>query len=115
MYELKVMLPVIRNANGIIIDDREIIVKKAVQDSYFTQDTGFITNEALDHPKIEATYFDSTMPSTHHIEKRKKEIEDVDVTFGIRVDDIHHDITVEEIKSIFSNFGIILNHYYRHH
>ena len=105
--------------NNTIIDDREIIVKKAIQDSYFTQDTGFITNEALDHAKIETTYFDSTMPSTHYIEKRKKEIEDVDVTFGIRVDDIHHDVTVEEIKAIFSNFGIIIiiiiiidSHYY---
>jgi arginine/serine-rich splicing factor 2 len=95
----------ISEMNGVIVDDREIVVKKAIQDSYFTQDTGFITNEALDHPKIETTYFDPTMPATHHIEKRKKEIEEVDVTFGIRIDDIHHDITVEELKSIFASFG----------
>jgi RNA recognition motif-containing protein len=52
------------------------------------------------------------MPATHYIEKRKKEIEEVDVTFGIRVDDIHPDITIEQIKSIFENFGEISSLYY---
>ena len=91
----------IREMNGKMIKNRQIFVVTAEQDSFFTMDTGYITNEALDHPEVPKPPFDTTLSSSHYSHLRAEEIRDLDVTFNIRVDDIHPHITPEILRHVF--------------
>lgn len=63
------------------------------QNSYFTQDTGFITNEEFDVPRPPPPDFDSTLPDTHYTIKRKEELKNNGGGFSVRIDDLPSEIT----------------------
>jgi RNA recognition motif-containing protein len=63
------------------------------QQSYFTQDTGFITNEEFDVPKIPPPDFDSSLPENHWEMKRKADLKHNLDTFSVRIDDLDPHIT----------------------
>jgi RNA recognition motif-containing protein len=52
--------------NGCLYGDKKLSIHKAnLQDSFFTQDTGYITNEAFDTPILKPPPFDGSLPRTH--------------------------------------------------
>jgi len=102
----------IHQMDGRYLYGKEIRVVMAIQNSFFTQDTGYMTNESLDKKVIVITKFDSSMPIQHHVVKREEEIKDVEVTFNLRVDDISPSIPIENIRDIFKQFGEISSIYY---
>ena len=102
----------IRQMDGRYLYGKEIRVVMAIQNSFFTQDTGYMTNESLDKKVVVISKFDSSMPIQHHIVKREEEIKEVEVTFNLRVDDISPSIPVETIRDIFKQFGEISSVYY---
>lgn len=57
------------------------------QDSYFTQDTGFITNELFDVPVVKVDNFDPSLPETHYTVKRQRELKYAESSYNVRVDD----------------------------
>ena len=57
-------------SNGGIWNETKIKVKEAEQHHFFTQDTGYITNEALDSVVVAAKKFDPSLPSNHYAGKR---------------------------------------------
>mmetsp|Transcript_2710 Transcript_2710/g.4203 ORF Transcript_2710/g.4203 Transcript_2710/m.4203 type:complete len:232 (-) Transcript_2710:123-818(-) len=83
-----------------------------MQNSYFTQDTGFITNQLFDTPKVAETDFDSTMPPAHYPTKRKEELKQLDVQYTLRIDDLPPEISKEQLEEIFSEFGEVCSIYY---
>jgi RNA recognition motif-containing protein len=102
----------ILQTDGRYLYGKEIRVVMAIQNSYFTQDTGYMTNESLDKKVVVVDKFDSSMPIQHHAVKREEEIKEVDVTFNLRVDDISPSIPIETIRDIFKQFGEISSVYY---
>ena len=81
------------NLDGIVINNVKIGVANAKQNSFFTMDTGYITNSEFDAKEPVTTYFDSTMPEEHHIKKREEILKNVDVVYAVRVDDLHPTVT----------------------
>ena len=70
----------------------KLTVAPAKQESFFTRDTGFITNSALDTPIIENNYFDDSMPPEHQRLKREEYLKQVDVVYTVRVDDLDENV-----------------------
>ncbi len=70
-----------------------VITDGNVQDSFFTLDTGFITNEAFDQPRIALDTFDGSLPSNHYEIKRKLALSKAEQVYSIRIDDLPLDIT----------------------
>lgn len=96
--------------DGVYVWDNRLSVQDAnKQQSYFTQDTGFITNEEFDVPKLPPPDFDSSLPATHYDMKRKQMLRDQTDVFSVRIDDLHPEITKEMLEEIFSQFGEIAN------
>ena len=58
-----------------------------LQESYFTQDTGFITNELFDVPVVKVDNFDPSLPEEHYTIKRQRELKYAETHFNVRVDD----------------------------
>lgn len=102
----------LENLNGTEIDGCTIKVEHAEQHSFFTLDTGFITNSLLDTPFRNTDEFDSSMPSEHYELKRVEAIKDVDVVFGVKVEDIDIDISPEQLHELFRRIGEISSIYY---
>ena len=98
--------------NGRVFDDRALVIVEAKQESFFTQDTGYITNSAFDTPQVTHKEFDSSMPASHYEKRREAEIKEVEVTFTLRVYDIHKSVTQEQILAYFRQFGEINSIYY---
>ncbi len=111
-YTLEAAEKAIYQMDGRYLYGKEIRVVMAIQNSFFTQDTGYMTNESLDKKVVVISKFDSSMPIQHHIVKREEEIKEVEVTFNLRVDDISPSIPVETIRDIFKQFGEISSIYY---
>jgi hypothetical protein len=84
----------IMEMDGATFGDNAVVVTDGnSQDSYFTQDTGFITNEAFDKPRVVVDNFDSSLPSNHYEIKRKLELSKADRVYSIRIDDLPLDVT----------------------
>lgn len=62
------------------------------QNSFFTQDTGFITNEAFDTPKVSVDNFRADLPESHFEMRRRQELLLKTNVFAVRVDDIPPEI-----------------------
>jgi hypothetical protein len=79
--------------HGAVYGENVITVGDAnLQDSFFTQDTGFITNEAFDTPKMVENHFDSSMPQDHWTRKRREEVKSTAVQYTLRIDDLPESI-----------------------
>jgi RNA recognition motif-containing protein len=103
-------LRAIEENDGIYLWDNRIVVGEAnKQQSYFTQDTGFITNQEFDVPKPPPPDFDSSLPANHYELKRKQELKGVSNVFSVRVDDLDPQITKEMLEDVFSQFGEVAN------
>jgi hypothetical protein len=98
-------------SNGGIWDETSIKVKRAIQDHFFTQDTGYITNEALDSIVVQAKVFDSSMPTSHYSTKRAEAIKYNDEVFTLKVSDIPAQITPEMLWKLFGSYGEVSNIY----
>ena len=98
-------------SNGGIWDEAPIKVRRALQESFFTQDTGYITNEALDSIKVEEKIFDPTMPPTHRAIKRADAIRNNDEVWTLKVSDIPSVITPEMLHKLFGAYGEVASIY----
>jgi RNA recognition motif-containing protein len=84
----------IEELNNTYLWETRISVQEAnKQHSYFTQDTGFITNEEFDVPRPPPPDFDSSLPETHYQMKRKQELSGQSNVYSIRVNDLPPEIT----------------------
>ncbi len=63
-----------------------IIVTKASQNSFFSQDTGFITNATLDKKVADQVEFDSTMPAAYYEAKYRNRPIDTKNLLTVKVD-----------------------------
>lgn len=120
--------------NGRLYAYKRITVHDAnAQDSFFTQDTGFITNQMFDVPVVKVDNFDPSLPEEHYIIKRQREVKYADNVHNIRIDDLPTDIryvdkasltayysdaklppllSKEELANVFGQFGEISSIYY---
>ena len=98
-------------SNGGIWDETRIKVKRAKQEHFFTMDTGYITNEALDSIKVEEKVFDPTLPDTHYATKRADAIRHNDEVWTLKVSDIPEQITPEMMYKLFGAYGEVSNIY----
>lgn len=89
-----------------------ILIKEAKQVSFFTLDTGYITNEALDTKLVHVAHFDSSLPDNHYQVKHEEELKKADDVFTIRIDDIHEKISPENLRDIFRQYGEVSSIYY---
>jgi len=89
-----------------------ICIKEAKQTSFFTFDTGYITNEALDTKEAVEKFFDSSLPETHYQVKHEEELKKADEVYTIRIDDLHESITPENLRDLFRQYGEISSIYY---
>ena len=94
------------------LDSLPIRIKEAKQVSFFTLDTGYITNEALDTPLVQQTWFDSSLPENHYQVKHEEELKKVDEVYTLRVDDLHEKISPENLRDLFKQYGEICSIYY---
>lgn len=94
------------------LDLLPIRVKEAKQVSFFTFDTGYITNEALDTPLVQQTWFDSSLPKNHYQVKREEELKKADETYTLRIDDLDPKISPENLRDIFKQYGELSSIYY---
>lgn len=75
--------------DGRLYGDKKLTVHEAnMQNSYFTQDTGFITNALFDTPQIVRNDFDGSLPEEHFEILRDRQLAKVEEVHTIRVDDI---------------------------
>lgn len=80
--------------DGMQFGDNTLVVTDGnEQDSYFTQDTGYITNEKFDTVKRIEDNFDGSLPSDHWEMKQKEARSHADKVYSIRIDDLHPEIT----------------------
>lgn len=98
-------------SNGGIWDEQPIYVKESVQNSFFTQDTGYITNEALDNPEVVNKEFDSSLPDRHYAVKRADAIRNNDEVYTLKVTDLSEMITREMLQDLFGHYGEIASIY----
>ena len=83
----------IRSLHGKKYEFERITVHEAnQQDSFFTQDTGFITNEMFDVPKLVINEFDSSLPDEYYDIKRRRQLENVEQVYSIRIADLPQEI-----------------------
>ena len=68
--------------------ENNIRIKDSRQNSFFTNDTGFITNEALDTPQLKVKHFDASLPKNHYATKRDEEVKKADEVYTIRISEI---------------------------
>lgn len=93
-------------------DGSAIRIKEARQVSFFTNDTGYITNEALDTFEIKDRFFDSSLPSNHYQVKHEEALKAADEVYTLRVDDLHASITPENLRDVFRQYGEVASIYY---
>ena len=93
-------------------DEMPIHIKEAKQVSFFTNDTGYITNEALDTFEVKDKFFDSSLPSNHYQVKHEEALKAADEVYTLRIDDLHATITPENLRDIFRQYGEVASIYY---
>lgn len=98
-------------SNGGIWNETKIKVKKAEQHHFFTQDTGYITNEALDSVVVTEKHFDPSLPTNHYAVKRADSIRNSDEVFTLKVSDIPEEITPEMMQDLFGSYGEVASIY----
>lgn len=98
-------------STGGIWHEQKVYIQEARQDSFFTMDTGYITNEALDTPEVTEKFFDSSLPSNHYAMKRADAIRHNDETFNLKVTNIPPEITKEMLQDLFGAYGEIASIY----
>lgn len=98
-------------SNGGIWNETNIMVREAKQESFFTQDTGYITNEALDSQEVVEKHFDSSLPFNHYAVKRADAIKHSDEVYTLKVTDIPEEITPEMLQELFGCYGEIASIY----
>lgn len=79
----------------------------AIQESIFSQNTGYITNEHLDFRVEEEAEFDSSMPESHYEVKYRNRPMDVANLVTVKVDNLSPHTSAEQLREIFSQFGEI--------
>jgi RNA recognition motif-containing protein len=98
----------VNGMHGGTIDGNKVTVEDSTQKHVFSQDTGYITNEALDSIPPKAEDFDSSMPDSHYnslmLSKR-----DMDSCVTIRVRNLSLDTTEDELYEIFAMYGEIFD------
>jgi RNA recognition motif-containing protein len=103
----------IEHFDGKFQGDQKLTVQDAsMQNSFFTQDTGFITNAMFDTPQSGAKEFDGTLPQRHFEIQKERQLALADATFCIRVDDIPTFITKEEFAEICKEIGEVSTIYF---
>lgn len=105
----------IAEMHGQVYEDCRITVHESnQQDSFFTQDTGFITNQLFDVPKAPPVEFDASLPEEHYPMKRKQALKTLPLEqqFALRIDDLPPEISKERLDEIFSEFGEVTSIYY---
>lgn len=99
--------------HGKLYGDNKLTIHDAnLQDSFFTQDTGFITNEMFDTPLFAPPEFDSSLPSEHYEELRKRQYAEKDEQWCIRINDIPERVQKEEIEELCKPYGVVCSIYY---
>ena len=88
-------------------DGKRLIVEFAVQKSFFSQATGFITNSTLEEVENEVVEFDPSMPSNHFEVKYRNRPIDVSNLITLRVQNLGPKTSTEEIREYFAQFGEI--------
>ena len=68
--------------------DTKLTIHESKQNSYFTQDTGYITNEAFDTPIVKPPPFDSSLPRNHQQVLQELHLANAEELFVIRIEDI---------------------------
>lgn len=68
--------------------EKPLEVTLAKQDSFFTKDTGFITNDSLHQVVAAPVEFDSSMPASHYEAKYRARPLDFSKLFTLRVDNL---------------------------
>jgi len=91
--------------NGNDYEEHVIGVCHAQQESLFSQNTGYITNEQLDYSVEEQSEFDSSMPESHYEVKYRNRPLDVANLVTVRVDNLGPNTSSEQLREIFSQFG----------
>ena len=91
--------------DGIELGGKVIKVVVAKQESIFSQDTGYITNEQLDHPEEQQEEFDSSMPESHYEVKYRNRPLDVAQLYTVKVDNLTPDISPEQVQKMCEQFG----------
>jgi len=90
----------------------ELKIDYAVQNSFFTQDTGYITNEALDSLPERGSDFEPGMPDAH-FETLRYLNRDLSDQITIRVGNLGHGDEVNEavLRDTFEEFGELASVY----
>ena len=88
-------------------DGKRLTVEFAVQKSFFTQATGFITNATLEEVENETVEFDSSMPANHYEVKYRNRPIDVSNLITVKVQNLGPKTSSEEIREYYSQFGEI--------
>lgn len=99
--------------DGKLYGDKKLTVHDAnMQNSFFTQDTGFITNEMFDTPQAGAKEFDGTLPQKHFEIQKERNLALADTTYCIQVNDIPTFVSKEEFMEICRQIGEVSTIYY---
>lgn len=93
--------------DGTTLEGLDIRVQWAEQFSFFTGDTGFITNYNIETERRNDYEFDSSMPPDHREKKRLESLKNADSIYTVRVDNLQPTTTENDIRQAFSRFGEI--------
>jgi RNA recognition motif-containing protein len=80
------------------------------QNSMFTMDTGYITNEELDTIPERASDFEPGMPDAHH-DTLKYNARDLSNQVTLKVSNLEDDVTEKELGDLFSQYGELASVY----
>lgn len=83
----------IMEMDGTVLGNHIIGVQAASQESFFTKDTGYITNATLDNPEALVDEFDSSMPDAHYEAKYKSRPIDLSKLLTVKVDNLGPNIS----------------------
>lgn len=105
-------LSALEDKDGFELKGSPLKIMMAVQNSFFTQDTGYITNELLDNLPERGTDFEPGMPDSHFETLRYQSRDDSDA-ITLKVSNLGHDgeITDQVLQDTFCVFGELLNAY----
>jgi len=78
----------IMELDGTVLGGYILGVETAKQNSFFTKDTGYITNATLDHSEVLVDDFDSSMPDAHYEAKYKSRPVDLNKLMTVKVDNL---------------------------
>lgn len=79
--------------NGFIMDNCCWHVTPAVQECFFTNDTGSLTNVTLPHNEVAEDVFDSSMPSAHYEAKFRAQPLNFDDMITLKVENLAKEAT----------------------